>query len=947
AEEDEQHDKDGGSLATTLSKLKKMRREDGPTAVEPEYYHYIPPAHCKVKPNFQFLLFMKSTEQMEAENVNKKTTHDVKKGSSPKPKAGKHAERAAEGTGQQKEQSSTESSAQQSKMELKEALENVSVQESDLPEPDTTKETPQPGPACKDACEGPKHPMGPFFPVLSKDESTTLQWPSELLIFTKAEPSVSYSCNPLYFDFKLSLSKDGKGKGAEKSKGPGGLCKDNVQSTESGELGKLKEGENATNSSALKMESKPLSAQNKQEPSLAALGKGEGEDGGKSLAGKSKSGRSHKHKKKKKHKKSSKHKRKHREEADEKGRKTDPGEEKPKKRRRHRHKKGKCSLSADSERAPKAELSEDCGHCPKKKRFSQEPQRKSLSAEEGGSGKREDGGTSCQEHGGKKPKGDLQQPGRRRCSVPCPPGRRSRQSSGDEESDEGSPQKRCRQESPSRYSDDYESVSERSRSRSRSGRRHSSRRSYSSSSDASSDRSRYSRRRSYSDDSYSDYSDRSRCRSKRSQDSEDDSDYNSSNHRSKRHKYSSSDDDYSSSRSRSRSRSHPRSRSRTRSRGRTRSSSCSRSRSKRRSRSVTGRSWKRSRSYSRDRSRSTRSHSQRSLSRKGSRGHESPEERRSGRRDFIRSKIYRSQSPHYFRTGRNEGSLLKKEEGKGEEPKGSGSLSQNSSGSGTGRASEGDCSPEERNSVTAKLLLEKVQSRKVEKKPCVADEVLAGANKVGIKLKDPPQGYFGPKLPPSLGNKPVLPLIGKLPTVRKPNAKRYEESGLERGEEQELSDPEDVSQGMEEAQLGGQALLEDMVMVIQDKPLDEQKREEGAVELPSVPLDAPVLPECFGSRDLVMPHGFLSEPSDGDGLEPMDGGSQPGPVETGMMPLVPDVEHFPGYVPQSGEPSLEGEREGDDSSLAPLESQPITFTPEEMEKYSKLQQAAQQHIQQQ
>lgn len=363
---------------------------------------------------------------------------------------------------------------------------------------------------------------------------------------------------------------------------------------------------------------------------------------------------------------------------------------------------------------------------------------------------------------------------------------------------------------------------------------------------------------------------------------------------------------------------------------------------------MTGRSWKRSRSYSRDRSRSTRSHSQRSLSRKGSRGHESPEERRSGRRDFIRSKIYRSQSPHYFRTGQGERSLLKKEDGKGEDLKGSGSLSQNSSGSGTGRASEGDCSPEERNSVTAKLLLEKVQSRKVEKKPCVTDEMLSGANKVGIKLKDPPQGYFGPKLPPSLGNKPVLPLIGKLPTIRKPNSRRYEESGLERGEEQELSDAEDGSQGMEEGQLAGQSLLEDVVMVIQDKPLDEQKRDEASVEMPSLPLDAPALPECFGSRDLVMPHNFLSDPSDGDRLEPMDGGNQPVPVETSMMPLVPDVEHFPGYVPQSGEPSIEGDREGgEDSSLAPLESQPITFTPEEMEKYSKLQQAAQQHIQQQ
>ncbi|XP_021233367.1 G patch domain-containing protein 8 isoform X3 [Numida meleagris] len=903
--EDDDHDKDSGSLATTLSKLKKMRREDGPTAVEPEYYHYIPPAHCKVKPNFQFLLFMKSTEQTEAENVNKKTANEVRKGNSPKPKPGKHVEKAAESAAQAKEQSAPESGAERGQAEQEEGPEDGSAQESKgpaesgLPQPGVPGTAAQPAPGCKDGPEGPRPPTGPFIPVLSKDESTTLQWPSELLIFTKAEPSVSYSCNPLYFDFKLSRNKDAKGKGAEKAKEPGGQCRENVQSAECGEVSKARETESVTDSAAGTESGTPQHG--KQEGGLR------GDESGRSGTGRGKAGKSHKHKKKKKHKKSSRHKRKHKEEAEEKSRKSDPGEEKPRKRRRRRHKKVKSSLSTESERALRAELSEECGHFQKKKRCSQEAQRKSLSAEEGSSGRKEDGGSSCPERGPKK-----RRAARRRCPGP----RRGRRSSGDEDdSDEGSGGKR------SQYSDDYGSGSERSQSRSASGRGHSSRRSYSSSSDASSDRSRYSRRRSYSD-SYSDYSERSRC-SKRSQDSEDDSDYN----RSKRRKYSSSED-YSSSRSRSRSRSR---RSRTRSRGRTRSSSCSRSRSKRRSRSVTGRSWKRSRSYSRGRS--TRSHSQRSLSRKGSRGHESPEERRSGRRDFIRSKIYRSQSPHYFRAARGE-AAVKKEDGKGEEPRGS-----QNSGSGAGRASEGDCSPEERNSVTAKLLLEKVQSRKVEKKPCVADEVLAGAGKVGIKLKDPPQGYFGPKLPPSLGNKPVLPLIGKLPTVRKPNAKRYEESGMERGEE--LSD----SEGAEDAALGGQPALGDAALGLQDAAPEEQKREE---EMPSVPMEAPALPECFGSGDLVLPHAFLAAPGDGEALEPMDGGGQPVPVDAAMMPLVPDVERFPGYVPQGGEPGVEGDREGgEDSSLAPLESQPITFTPEEMEKYSKLQQAAQQHIQQQ
>ncbi|XP_008110698.1 zinc finger protein 804B isoform X1 [Anolis carolinensis] len=46
----------------------------------------------------------------------------------------------------------------------------------------------------------------PFLHVLSKDGSTALRWPTELLLFTKTEPSISYGCNPLYFDFRLSLS---------------------------------------------------------------------------------------------------------------------------------------------------------------------------------------------------------------------------------------------------------------------------------------------------------------------------------------------------------------------------------------------------------------------------------------------------------------------------------------------------------------------------------------------------------------------------------------------------------------------------------------------------------------------------------------------------------------------------------------------------------------------
>ncbi|NP_001116173.1 zinc finger protein 804A [Danio rerio] len=45
-------------------------------------------------------------------------------------------------------------------------------------------------------------PSQPFFSVLSRDGNTIFQWPSEMVSFTRTEPSLSFSCNPLHFDFK-------------------------------------------------------------------------------------------------------------------------------------------------------------------------------------------------------------------------------------------------------------------------------------------------------------------------------------------------------------------------------------------------------------------------------------------------------------------------------------------------------------------------------------------------------------------------------------------------------------------------------------------------------------------------------------------------------------------------------------------------------------------------
>ncbi|KAI3359576.1 hypothetical protein L3Q82_013973 [Scortum barcoo] len=217
--EEVQQPDDGGSLASTLNKLKMMmKKEEGYAGQEPQYYHYVPPAHCRVKPHFQFLLFMKASDQTQSkEEEDEEEGHDE----------GKKDEDSSEQTEPnviecktEKEQDSVTAtpdpepappSPKVKTEEVSSCAETASIlPTSPTQKAESTQET-------LDSNLGPKIPTGPFFPVLSKDESTTLQWPSELLEFTKAQPSLSYSCNPLYFDFKLSRNKGVRGGKAAKS----------------------------------------------------------------------------------------------------------------------------------------------------------------------------------------------------------------------------------------------------------------------------------------------------------------------------------------------------------------------------------------------------------------------------------------------------------------------------------------------------------------------------------------------------------------------------------------------------------------------------------------------------------------------------------------------------------------------------------------------------------
>ncbi|NXO87024.1 Z804A protein, partial [Sitta europaea] len=91
-----------------------------------------------------------------------------------------------------------------------------SVAETEIKSPGADAVAPSPSEegsgAPKSKLDGYKRPCQPFVPVLSKYGSNILQWPSEMLIYTSTDPSISYSCNPLYFDFKSSRASESQEK---------------------------------------------------------------------------------------------------------------------------------------------------------------------------------------------------------------------------------------------------------------------------------------------------------------------------------------------------------------------------------------------------------------------------------------------------------------------------------------------------------------------------------------------------------------------------------------------------------------------------------------------------------------------------------------------------------------------------------------------------------------
>ncbi|XP_023691178.1 G patch domain-containing protein 8-like isoform X2 [Paramormyrops kingsleyae] len=885
-QQEQQQSDEGGSLASTLSKLKTMmmKKEEGLSGLEPQYYHYVPPAHCRVKPHFQFLLFMKASDQTGIQKQEEAVETKLED-KQPKATAGK-SEKPDKSETQKAPVSESPANLPSVKVEAQ-GME-------DFPESTVPKEVPTDClQGAAESSQGPRLSTGAFFSVLSKDDSTVLQWPSELREFTRTQPSISYSCNPLYFDFKLSRHK-----GAQSGK-QAKTMKSGVEDSD---------GSKAVTS---KMETAGPSAVKNDDTSMKEEPT-EGEKDGQSQPNSAASMK--KKKKKKKHKKPGKSSKQKEEGKEVIGEEAETSCQKEKKKK-HKCKKSKTKKSGEEEEKggkdkESAEVLvagavEGTGARKRKRPIKVEAQRPGSG--EGAVGKGPGKTTSSDElNGTKKQRSDPDATSPHATSMistsstsvlKLPSSRERRDSrhlssESDEERRSSSPQRSRRHRSTPRHRRRHSEDSGRSRSRSsRRGGRHS--RSSSSSSDQSSDGGSRSSRRTYSD-SYSDYSNEGRGHSKHSSDS----DYErrgSSRRRSDRHRYSSSS---SADSSRSRSRSRRRRRARHSS---SRSSSSSSSR----------RSWRRS-SYSRSHSSASRSPSSRGSSRR--RRDSSPL-----RREFNRSRIYRSQSPRHSRASGHKN--LSRNSIRGT------SSTQRVSAAGGSRGGSGAIA--QRNSLTARQLLENVQSRKG-----LGDS--AARAKAGLKLKNPPQGYFGPKLPPSLGSKTMLPLFGKLPAGKKPP-----QPSMQQAEEAEKN----VSSESTEA--GGDVVLVEPIREFPPPPpvpVSAPQKPEETVE--SALTEEVQHPNTEEQASTSIP---LFEQNSGLLVQPYQGE----PVEEGATSML-EPQHtpqqqqalYPRYPPSCLEEDMGLETE-DGDSLAPLESQPITFTPEEMEKYSKLQQAAQQHIQQQ
>ncbi|XP_043546248.1 G patch domain-containing protein 8 isoform X1 [Chiloscyllium plagiosum] len=954
----------GSNPFARVKKLKALMLKENKDEEGKEYYCYTPTL-CNTKTKFPFLLFMKSSETTDADKVsahNEKNKGFHADGSSFKCSViseigdGQHEVRdtkkmaapqlnylACQRATNQEDGKTLDQDICKMKNEALSMFNEKQREPTLLPKEKLSRLEPS---------HRPKPITGPFLPVLSRDESTILQWPSELLLFTQTEPSISYSCNPLYFDFKLSRNKN-RENGTTES-GSNMHDQRNVTVAIEGDNGTaITEAHNISVEIEEDLNQRRLigshkSKERKHHHKTSKRSKQKPENGYAENVIKKTKGMKYKHNLKEKDKYALEIKDPESQSIEE-----DLKEEKyskltPKRFLQDGHSTTNEELEQISSSVNKKPLVSPLDLSNKKQKVS--PDNSLSSSRE-----------MCENQKVHKARHDsLNLNSNETNSINELP-RESRKSSS-----------HC----------SYEDGSERNRSNCRKSRSYSSSHgsSFRSSSDTSSDRSRTSHSsRNYSDRS-SDYSHRSRSRycSKRHQRSHCNHKCHSTRKKN-RHSYSSmsslsSDNDYhqrkrSGSRSRSRENTH-RTHSCTKGRihGRIRNSSNSRhhSRSRSRYRSRSRHNWNRQASPIRDYSSSGRPSLRRSCSRNKEQCRKdiSNEAGHRSFRSFTKDRVYHIKSSLCYRdchevqrgTEKIRGTI-KTEDTMQNHSSTSPSLFQQNDTIGCSILTLKEMITDGKKSLITQGLLEKLQCNKIEEGKNTARNLTSASISLDLKLNDPTQGNDSPRPPPSVDNMTLLSVIGKLATTEKVVVKNDDTcKGISIDK---ANEPENSKWSENET-----ALTINQEQSILQKEVHEDKTdiEEGSMD--SIIKNAeedrvgPTVYEVQPAEENVTPvpekmSSVVSCDTDGFDNSSMvvkEEHSQTTFYDSSYISSDPMGEVTFDYYNTNVEsvdkmdPTFMETAKSASTSLA---SQPIIFTSEEMEKYSKLQLQAQQHIQQQ
>ncbi|XP_072108125.1 G patch domain-containing protein 8 [Mobula birostris] len=917
-----------------VKKLKALMLKENKDEAEKEYHCYSP-THCKTNTNFPFLFLMKSTEKADMakvvsrnDNVRDSQTDDsdVKRSIVPEIVNEKHENTDAKRmvAAQLNSPAQLQTNTQEAEETLdQDACKMKAEQTLKLNEKQTEAVIPAQGKLSKvEPINRPHLITEPFLSVLSKDESTRLQWPSELLLFTQTEPSLSYSCNPLYFDFKLSRNKS-RGSGATEGKNNKDYQQNAAVATE---------GDNRSSAVA----EQNGSTEKEPDPNM-----------GKSVVShKSKSRRSHnRFSKKSKQRLDSgrvrKRKNKLKKEDKHAWKVTEPGLQ---------NTEGSLKEGKNSKLIPKRPLEGIHAHSGEElEQISSSITNKQSVPPVDLINKKQKVSSSSPLNINQGSYEDQKAHKSRHDSLNS----NTNDSDGTEEN-----HREChRSFSHCSYEDDSQSnTSDCRKSRSYSSSQGSSLRS---SSDTSSDHSRTSyRSRNYSDRS-SEYSNKSRSRhcSKRHHRSH----YKChSRQKKKKHSYSSSsslssDDVHYHRKRRS---SHSRSRSSAQPRVQMSRTGQLHSRT-RKSRSRQPHSRSRSRYRSRSRHSRNRQESNRGSSLRRSRSrntdncrHEISSKKLSRHRSFSKGRGYHIKSSLCNSeikrgSGKHHG-IIKNEDTMQNYSPIAPSLFQRNMTIGCSIFPLKELIQDERKSHVAKQILENEQCQDNEAKTNTRE---SASSIMGLKSKDSPEAYFGPRLPPSMDNVTLWSLIGKLTASKNVGAKKDNISKGNEPEHLEWNGNETQSTGSNEESLEFKEAHENKVAINQSSTCNASEAAEkekiglSIYQVQATEESITPVPEEMSNVVSSTADVFTDSPTavkeKNSRMTFYDSSS------INSVPLGEIVFDYYGTNSQSVDEMDPQFKECSKSISPPLASQPIIFLPEEMEKYSKLQFQAQQHIQQQ